>query len=272
MKTTYKPLIFPILLAAAALTVPIRPSAAATPEGEEPDAELAPSEFSKSANTWPKGDYVVIDPRSGGGMHLGPTGMWGMLLGQNIRVKRIDPGSPADGKVMLDDVIYGTKGNTFPAEREVIYYLATAITEAETKEAGGKLILDIRRDGKLIQVPIQLRVMGSYSSTTPWNCEKSEKIVAGAEEYMRKGLRPETGLPHNSEYMYGPWNDSVLFLLAAGNPELQGLVRRYILNTIKNLEDWKAGGVRGLNFGGWDFAYLKMLFGETPIPKGFPIG
>jgi Family of unknown function (DUF6288)/Beta-galactosidase jelly roll domain len=230
-------------------------------------------ELSKSADTWPAGDYLIINGSSKNPFHLGPTGLWGFPAGQNIWAKQIDAGSPADGKVLPGDVIYGANGKAFPADRDVRYYFAMAITEAETKEAGGKLILNIRRDGKLIQVPIQLKVMGSYSSTTPRDCEKSKNIIAGAEEYMRKGLRPETGLPNNGKYMFGPWNDSVLFLLASGNPEMQGLVRRYIRNSTKAVDAWKnQESTPGFDpNSGWGIAYIKMLYGEYYHRTGDPI-
>jgi hypothetical protein len=63
--------------------------------------------------------------------------------------------------------------------------------------------------------------------------------------------------------MYGPWNDGVLFLMAAGNPELQGLVRRYMRDTMNALDAWKAGDGNAFNpYNGWGMDYLKMLFGE----------
>jgi len=233
-------------------------------------------ELRKPADTWPKGDYAIfigtsIVGRGRAPVHLGPTGLWGFPAGQNIWVEEITPGSPADGKVLPGDVIYGANGKGFPADRGVDYYFAMAITESETKEVGGKLTLTIRREGKFIQVPIQLKVMGSYSPTTPWDCEKSKNIIAGAEEYMRKGLRPATGLPNNGQYMFGPWNDSVLFLLAAGNTEMQGLVRRYIRNTQKDLETWKAGEKRGFETEkGWAIPYIRMLFAEYYHRTGDP--
>jgi Family of unknown function (DUF6288) len=226
----------------------------------------ASDELSKPADTWPKGDYAIINGASKNPFHLGPTGLWGFPAGRNIWVKQITPGSPADGKVLPGDVIYGINGKAFPADRESRYSFALAITEAETKEAGGKLTLNIRRNGAFIQVPIQLKAMGSYSATTPWDCEKSKNIIADAEEYMRKGLRPETGLPDDGTYMFGYWHDSVLFLLATGNPETQGFVRRYILKTKKALDEGTFASGKG-----WAFSYIKMLYAEYYHRTGDPI-
>ena len=125
------------------------------------------------------------------------------------------------------------------------------------------MVLNIRRSGKLIEVPIELEYMGVYSDTTPWDCKKSSRIVEKAEAYMRNGMRPKTGMPNDDDYAYGPWNDNVLFLLASGNPKLQGLVRRYIRKKMDALDALKGGDKRAYNsYNGWGNAYLSLLFGE----------
>jgi len=245
-KSNHGLLIIGLTLAALVSAMPFQLSA-----GEQNQ----PFELHKPASTWPQGDYFIIKS-SAGNLHLGPTGLWGEPFGQNIWVTKISVDSPADGKVLPNDVIYGVNGKDFPAKGDVRRLLSMAITEAETKEAGGKLTLHIRREGKLIRVPIRLKVMGSFSATTPWNCEKSKNIVADAEEFLRKGLRPETGLPNNEKYMYNTFHDSVLFIMASGNPKLQGFVRRHIHLALKKLEANEYGSK------GWDLCYLAMLFGE----------
>jgi hypothetical protein len=62
--------------------------------------------------------------------------------------------------------------------------------------------------------------------------------------------------------MYGPFNDSVLFIMASGNPELQGLVRRYIRNII---EKGEFEGYKGRRK-----SFLKLLFGEYYHRTGDP--
>jgi Family of unknown function (DUF6288)/Beta-galactosidase jelly roll domain len=270
------PIVAPLKLSAQEMDFTAERAGGGGGDDDEPEKgeEYGDEDLLKPADTWPKGDYAVINGRdTATGMHLGPTGLWGIPAGQNIWVKVIEPNSPAAGKILPEDVIYGANGKGFPAARDVRYSFAMAITEAETKELGGTMTLHVRRENKLIQVPIQLKVMGSYSSTTPFNCEKSKNIIAGAEEYMRKGLRPEKGLPYDGGYMFGPWNDSVLFLLASGNPEMQGLVRRYIRKTTKDLDAWKSWNQeRGLEltYNGWGIAYFKMLYAEYYHRTGDP--
>jgi sialate O-acetylesterase len=232
-----------------------------------------PAEYHTPANKWPKRDYAVINFNTeGSGLHLGPTGLWGTPAGPNIHVANITEGSPADGKVLVGDMIYGVNGNEFGSEPDDKYVqFADAITLAETDAGAGRMILNISRDRKLLEVPIQLEVMGSFSATSPWNCEKSRRIVEKAEDYMRKGMRPGTGVPNDDDYAYGPWNDNVIFLMAAGNPEMQGLVRRYIRQKIDEVEAWAAGDKAAYKtHGGWGNAYLSMLFGEYYHRTGDP--
>lgn len=284
MKTTKTILIFCVMLAFAFITAPGALSAQKNEDVEEGtgtdvsnDEELpnGNDQLHRPANTWPKGRFIIITPEQRKLSHLGPTGLWGFSFGQNIMVRRVEPGSPAAGKVMPNDVIYAANGKSFSADRDARFHFANAITESETKQAGGKLVLDILRGGKQVQVHVQLEVMGSFSATSPWNCEKSEKIIANAEDYMRKGLRPESGYPNNDAYMYAPWHDSVLFLMASGNPEMQGLVRRHIRDTLDKLDVWKTGAeVRnggGFNTDkGWGIPSIKFLFGEYYHRTGDP--
>ena len=62
------------------------------PEGEVEDAEQLANpedELHKPANLWPQGSYVIITPGGVQGLHLGPTGLWGVPMGQNIWIKNI---------------------------------------------------------------------------------------------------------------------------------------------------------------------------------------
>ncbi|MDX1679419.1 MAG: DUF6288 domain-containing protein [Akkermansiaceae bacterium] len=226
-------------------------------------------ELHQPASEWPDGDFIIVGA-SGDRLHLGPTGLWGKTMGQNLRVTKVEPGSPADGKIQVDDFIYGVNGKAFPADQDPSVSFAHAITEAETEEAGGVLKLDVRSNGQFIQVPLQLQVMGSFSETTPYNCEKSDRIVARAEQYMIRGMRPKTGAPLKGHYMYGPFNDTVLFAMATGNPEMQGLVRRYIRNTLDTIEQLHAEGKSYGGNKGWNAAFLKLLFGEYYHLTGDP--
>lgn len=252
-----------------------------------PDAApiVLPEEYHTPANKWPDRDIAIINCNTEAkGLHLGPTGIWGAPSGPNLFVDKITPGSPADGKVFAGDMIYGVNGTEFGPEPDDKYnQFAAGITRAESEADGGKMIVNVRRKGKLIAVPIMLEVMGSYSATSPWDCEKSQRIIEKAEAWMRNGLRPRTGVPQSDTYAYGPWNANILFLLASGNPELQGLVRRYVRQKlderfITQESDRNGSRDRRHNISvpaerggiGWNEGYLSMLLGEYYHRTGDP--
>ena len=240
--------------------------------GDPAPVEL-PEEYYTPANKWPKRDYAIINYETEGkDSHLGPTGLWGSPAGPNLLVGKITPESPADGKVLEGDLIYGVNGTEFGSGPEENYrQFAAGITKAEAEVGGGTMILNIRREGKLIEVPVKLEFMGAYSATSPWDCEKSKRIVKKAEDWMRNGLRPHTGMPATDTYAYAGGNDNILLLLASGNPELQGLVRRFIRQELdefdKKNDISKPSEEGGL---GWYGNYPAMLLGEYHPRTGDP--
>jgi len=240
-----------------------------------PAPVVFPEEYRTTANKWPDRDIAIVNCGNvlkGGSQpvpsHLGPSGIWIAAFGPNLYVHKISPDSPADGKVLKDDIIYGVNGTDFGTEHDDHYrQFAAAITRAESEAGAGKMILNIRRKGKLIEVPIELEFMRTYSATSPWNCKKSRRIVEKAEEWMRNGLRPKKGRPKTEDYTHGPFHVNALFLLASGNPELQGLVRRYIRQELDKMDPSvpaESGGI------GWSAGYLSMLLGEYYHRTGDP--
>ena len=121
--------------------------------------------------------------------------------------------------------------------------------------------MNIRRNGKLIEVQIEIPVLGSYSATSPWYCPKSRRIVKRAEEWIRRSLRPAEGLPQYDGLT--KYHTDYLFLLASGNPELQGLVRRYAYSLLAARE-------RGIDYSkevtsgstAWGLGYDTLFLGE----------
>jgi len=110
-------------------------------------------------------------PPKSGVWSLGSTGAEGYVYhvgsvydskyksdGRQIMVTRIAKGSPADGKLLAQDVIVGvisptagqdTKGGTFTMEAR--RSMAIAIEEAEKKENGGKLVLNVWRPETVVE-------------------------------------------------------------------------------------------------------------------------
>jgi len=195
------------------------------------EADL-PIEYSTPANKWKSGDVTLVNgqlkthgyPNFAG--WLGPIGIKTGPFGPNMGIRRVLPDSPAAGKLFEGDVIYSANGNMLGDEAWVA--IAAAITESETAKAAGKLVLGVRRGGKNIDVDITLKVMGTYSSTAPFDCPKTEKIIADLEEWL---------VAHGGGA--GFLNTEALFLLGDGNPKYQGLVRRAIYATMAKIDPTK---------------------------------
>lgn len=160
---------------------------------------------------------------------------------RQILVTHVGPKSPADGVLQVDDVILGVDGRAFQDDARKSF--AMAIQEAEKESNAGVLKLTRWRAGKTEEVQLKLRVMGTYSTTAPYDCPKSTKIFAEACNALEK-----EPLPAN-------WHGAIngLALLATGNesyrPRLQKLAEEISANALKSerigMGTWESG-YRGL--------------------------
>jgi hypothetical protein len=229
-----------------------------------PPVEL-PAEYSTPASQWPQRDVAIIngaikDTKSGDSERyprwLGPTGIFSDPFGPNIYVHRTEADTPAHGKVLPGDLIFGVNGKEFG--NDTYRQLSAAITLAESAAGNGKMVLGIRRKGQNIEVELQLDVLGSYSSTTPYYCPKSEKIVERAEAWIANRFRPTSGPVINTS---GFLDSDLYFLMASGNPEHQGLVRRVIYSKLASMHPLQpADPNKPAN--NWNIGYASMLLGE----------
>jgi hypothetical protein len=131
---------------------------------------------------------------------LGPTGMNGWLFSQKmdngasrdarqIKITLIAKGSPADGNVMLDDVIIGVNGKTFTHDARRA--LAAAIVDAEKKANRGRLDLLIWRTGETRTVSLILPTLPDPGPQAPYDCPKTDAIIEGACSFLKdKPLKP----------------------------------------------------------------------------------
>ncbi|MBT7067717.1 MAG: hypothetical protein HN919_15570, partial [Verrucomicrobia bacterium] len=184
-----------------------------------------PVEYSTPANEWPQSDVTLINGQlqtHGYGNFtgwLGPIGVKTGPFGPNMGVREVAKGSPAAGLIFEDDILYSANGNMLGDKAWEV--MGAAITESETKQANGKLVLGLRRGSQNMDVEITLEVMGTYSATAPYDCLKTEKIVDQLEEWL---LSKGAGA--------GFLNSDAIYMLATGDPELQGYVRRCVYNII----------------------------------------
>ncbi|MCX6878410.1 MAG: DUF6288 domain-containing protein [Verrucomicrobia bacterium] len=157
--------------------------------------------------------------------NLGPTGTRGWIYStgnewmfvpegltsesRQIKITAVEKGSPADGILLVDDVILGIGAGEFTEDARKS--LGVAIGEAETAENKGHLKLKIWRMGTLHDnVTLPLAVMGAYSATAPYDCPKSARILTNACKYLETHATFNAGNEGNA--VVG------LALLAAGRP------------------------------------------------------
>jgi len=132
---------------------------------------------------------------------MGPTGAYIWVWAEKksicsdgatqIYVLKVDPKTPADGKLQAGDVILGAAGGkeAKPFVKNARREVARAIMKAEMLESGGKLSLLVWRKGKMFTIMLQLRTMGRYSATSPASCDKSKSIIdQAAAAIMKRGL------------------------------------------------------------------------------------
>jgi hypothetical protein len=192
-------------------------------------------------------------------INLGPTGARATMESKSFTVKYLFEDSPASSKLQLDDVITGVNGSPFEVEHQFGHHMTrmeqfpntgyegplmdfgNAIEDSEGTD--GKLTLSVSRNGKEIDVVIQLKAIGRFSDTYPYDCKKSARLARGAMEYLSKNEFIYQEACH-AKCMSG------LALLAAGKTnEVKKLVDSW--NTIPEFGIWV-----------WPASYQSILLSE----------
>lgn len=223
-------------------------------------AEVLPEEYSLPADEWKQRDLTLINAKLKGNGYsnfsgcIGPAGFVGAPFGPNMAVREVLEGSPADGKLLVEDIIHSANGKQLG--EKAWETMAAAITESETRQGKGKLVLGVRRGSDLIDVELQLKVMGKYSPTAPYDCPKTEKIV----EDLERWIVANGGGP-------GFLNYDAAFMLATGNPRLLGYVRRAVYEILE--KQIPEGELDGRECGkSWHNSAEAYLLGEYYLATG----
>ncbi len=232
------------LMLSALLLVPATLEARRGPKIENPD-------FTKGA---------VIPKDAPKDWNLGATGARGWMFPWNmetskarqISITKVAKGSPADGVLKVGDVILGVSGEKFSENARVEF--GKALTMAESTAGKGKLTLTVWRDGTEAEKLVQVPVLGDYSKTAPYNCEKSAKILKQGCEALAKRMQ-------QPNYKENPISKSLnaLGLLASGEEKYMPLIKREV--------EW-ASKYSADSFMTWYYGYAIMLLAEYQIATG----
>ena len=208
-------------------------------------------------------DFTKGDTIPAGAKHdwnLGPTGLRGWMFcdklvtsdARQIAVTRVEAGSPADGVFAVGDVLLGMAGKAFSSDPRT--EVGRAVSAAETAAGGGKLTLTRWRAGTAEEVVLRLPVLGSYSATAPFDCEKSKRILEqGCKALAAKVARPSR---HDDPIVRSL---NALALLAGGEAAYLPLVKREA--------EW-AAGFSADSMQTWRYGYVMMLVAEYILATG----
>ncbi|MDB4422487.1 PDZ domain-containing protein [Akkermansiaceae bacterium] len=174
--------------------------------------------------------------------HLGPTGLFGVTSPTEIKITKVTPGSPADGKIKVGDILVGANGASF--QNATRKQLAAAIDYAESKEGDGQLVLVLKSQDPVI---LQLPVLGSYSRTAPFNCPKTDAIISRTADTLVK----------SGKYGRGGMNIGLLGLLATGEDKYIKVVHDILHSAAWAKPDFEVTETKA-----WYLAYTNLLLCE----------
>lgn len=194
--------------------------------------------------------------------NLGATGLRGWMRcdkmvtsdAREIRITRVEKGSPADGVLAVGDLILGVGGKPFSYDPRT--ELGKALTLAESETGQGLLSLTRSRAGNPAEVVVKLPVLGSYSATAPYDCPKSTRIL---EQGFRNLARRMADSSYSQELDPIPRSLNALALLASGDPSY--------LPLIKKETEW-AANFKDEGMATWYYGYVMMFLSEYKIATG----
>lgn len=197
-------------------------------------------------------------------VNLGPTGARAILTEKTFVVKYLFKGSPAEGKLRLDDVISGAFGKPFPPHtfggsphgyEGPILAFGEAIERAEAKD--GKLVLNVVRGKEAIDVRIDLEPIGAFSAAFPMSCRKSELLRARALKYLAESPDAQAVWQAHAK------SAVTLALLSSDVPSQQAVGKRLALgwNNIPGPGTWSWG----LSFQLITLAEYHLLTGDAAV-------
>ncbi len=202
-----------------------------------------------------------LDRKAPHDWNLGPTGARGWVYGwrgestasRQILITEVAEGSPSDGLLAKDDVILGLQGKSFDSDARISF--AKAITSAEAGDGSLKLIR--WRDGQAGPIEIRIPVMGSYSATAPYDCEKSKRIFeAGCKAIASQLQNPDKKRRHAIVRVL-----NAMALLASGEEKYVPLIKK----EAQWASEWE---IQEGDLHAWSAGWVNLFLGEYLLATG----
>lgn len=191
---------------------------------------------------------------------LGATGARGWMhshkletsQARQIFITQVADRSPADRVLKTGDVILGVGDQPFSSDARIAF--GQALTVAESNAGRGELKLLRWREGKTETVTLELEILGDYSPTAPYDCEKSKKIFEEGCEALAERMEED-------HYRQNPISRSLnaLALLASGERKYRSLLRR---------EARWAADYQVNEFSTWYYGYVMAFLAEYIMATG----
>lgn len=169
--------------------------------------------------------------------NLGRTGLRVELVESaptHLVVRHVFEDSPAHGRVKPGDHLVGAAGRRFETPHRNGYGMevfgptgplldfANALEACEGEKAGGRLTLALEREGKALEVALDLGAKyGAFAASFPAKCKKSERILAELLAYLLAAQRSDGSFGDPVLDTYAP-----LALLASGERSHLAAVER----------------------------------------------
>jgi len=194
--------------------------------------------------------------------NLGATGLRGWIFcdtlvtsdARQIAITQVEKGSPADGILVVGDVILGVGGKPFSYDPRT--EMGKALTLAESEAGQGQLILTRWRAGSPAEVALKLPVLGTYSATAPFDCAKSKRILEEGCRALARRMEDPSYARHLDPI---PRSLNALALLASGDTNY--------LPRIQNEVAW-ASNYESNDMATWYFGYVMLLLSEYQLATG----
>jgi len=175
---------------------------------------------------------------------------------RQIAITQVEKCSPAAGVLEVGDVLVGAGGKAFSYDPRT--ELGQALSIAESEAGAGKLMLTRWRSGKTDEVVVTLPILGNYSTTAPFDCPKSNRILEQGCEALAARMAQSTYLQgSNREPITRSLN--ALALLASGNADYMPLIKR---------EAQWAASFSDNSMQTWRYGYVMMLLSEYVVATG----
>lgn len=203
-------------------------------------------------------------------LNLGPTGLRARINEDTptqflIKFVFQDDKSPARGKINIGDVVVGANGEVFKNPHLFgrrgeakgwdgpLMDLSRHIEDSQGTD--GKLSLIVWPGGnrtKQTNVELQLKPVGRFSKTYPYDCPRSERMLEELCEFMVSEYEREQGWGRIHVKSH-----CILALMASGNPKYEPLIKRIVSGYAKNRYTPFDGG-----FTTWNWGFDGIVMGE----------